>query len=53
MFDIADIPMSGVPEEEKWAYAGNSHETGLFQGYKPRQYWVDHFITLAIYYYYR
>jgi len=39
MFDIADIPMSGVPEEEKRAYAGNSKETGLFQGYKPRQYW--------------
>jgi hypothetical protein len=41
MFDIADIPMSGVPDEEKRAYAGNSKETGLFQGYKPRQYWVS------------
>lgn len=39
MFDIADIPMSGVPEEEKRAYAGDSKKTGLFQGYKPRQYW--------------
>ncbi|KAF8842792.1 Clavaminate synthase-like protein [Paxillus ammoniavirescens] len=39
MFDIADIPMSGVSEEEKRTYAGDSHATGLFQGYKPRQYW--------------
>ncbi|KIJ63601.1 hypothetical protein HYDPIDRAFT_113078 [Hydnomerulius pinastri MD-312] len=39
MFDIADIPMSGVSEEEKRDYAGDSHATGLFQGYKPRQYW--------------
>lgn len=39
MFDIADIPMSGVPEEEKRAYTGDSKKTGIFQGYKPRQYW--------------
>ncbi|KAG2076310.1 Clavaminate synthase-like protein [Suillus decipiens] len=39
MFDIADIPMSGVPEDEKRAYTGDSKKTGIFQGYKPRQYW--------------
>ncbi|KAG1737555.1 uncharacterized protein EDB91DRAFT_1083066 [Suillus paluster] len=50
MFDIADVPMSGVAEDEKRAYAGNSKETGIFQGYKPRQYWVGHFMTPAVYY---
>ncbi|KAF9230440.1 hypothetical protein BU15DRAFT_69194, partial [Melanogaster broomeanus] len=43
MFDIADIPMSGVSDEEKRTYAGDSHATGLFQGYKPRQYWARSF----------
>ncbi|KAG2352104.1 hypothetical protein BDR07DRAFT_1217044, partial [Suillus spraguei] len=28
MFDIADIPMSGVPEDEKRAYTGDSKKTG-------------------------
>ncbi|KAG2058139.1 Clavaminate synthase-like protein [Suillus hirtellus] len=39
MFDIADIPMSGVPEDEKRAYTGDSKKTGIFQGYKLIQYW--------------
>ncbi|KAG1872947.1 Clavaminate synthase-like protein [Suillus subalutaceus] len=39
MFDIVDIPMSGVPEDEKRAYTGDSKKTGILQGYKPRQYW--------------
>ncbi|KAH7928364.1 Clavaminate synthase-like protein [Leucogyrophana mollusca] len=39
MFDIADIPISHVPEDEKRAYAGDSKVTGRFEGYKPRQYW--------------
>ncbi|KAH7915952.1 Clavaminate synthase-like protein [Hygrophoropsis aurantiaca] len=39
IFDIADVPISHVPEEEKITYAGNSKVTGRFQGYKPRQYW--------------
>lgn len=50
MFDIADIPMSGVPEDEKRAYTGDSKKTGIFQGYKPRQYWVDRSMTPAVYY---
>ncbi|KAJ7824724.1 Clavaminate synthase-like protein [Mycena olivaceomarginata] len=39
MFDIADIPFSGVSDEEKSLYRGKMKETGSFQGYKPRQYW--------------
>ncbi|KAG1859263.1 Clavaminate synthase-like protein [Suillus subluteus] len=39
MFDITDIPMSGVPEDEKRVYTEDSQKTGIFQGYKPRQYW--------------
>ncbi|EIW79584.1 Clavaminate synthase-like protein [Coniophora puteana RWD-64-598 SS2] len=39
MFDIADVPMSYVSDEEKQALHGRSHETGVYQGYKPRQYW--------------
>lgn len=50
MFDIADIPMSGVPEDEKRAYTGDSKKTGIFQGYKPRQYWVDRLMTPAVFY---
>ncbi|KAJ7826494.1 Clavaminate synthase-like protein [Mycena olivaceomarginata] len=41
MFDIADIPFSGVSDEEKSLYRGKMKETGSFQGYKPRQYWVS------------
>jgi hypothetical protein len=40
MFDIADIPFSGVSDEEKSSYSGKMKETGSYQGYKPRQYWV-------------
>jgi len=50
MFDIADIPMSGVPEDEKRAYTGDSKNTGIFQGYKPRQYWVGRSMVPAVYY---
>ncbi|KAJ7820017.1 Clavaminate synthase-like protein [Mycena olivaceomarginata] len=39
MFDIADIPFSGVSDEEKSSYSGKMKETGSYQGYKPRQYW--------------
>ncbi|TFK31163.1 hypothetical protein BDQ12DRAFT_640319 [Crucibulum laeve] len=38
IFDIADIPFSGVSEEEKQEYAGKMKETGSYQGYKPRGY---------------
>ncbi|KAJ7118451.1 Clavaminate synthase-like protein [Mycena crocata] len=39
MFDIADVPFSGVTPEDKQRYAGQMKETGSYQGYKPRQYW--------------
>ena len=43
MFDIADIPFSQVSDAEKKAYEGRVKETGTYQGYKLRQYWVSHF----------
>ena len=38
--DIADLPFSQVDAEEKQRYAGTMKQTGSYQGYKPRQYWV-------------
>ncbi|KAF8549939.1 Clavaminate synthase-like protein [Imleria badia] len=38
IFDIADIPFTGVSDEEKQAYSGIMKQTGSFQGYKPRGY---------------
>jgi hypothetical protein len=40
MFDIADVPFAGVSDEEKQVYAATMKQTGSYQGYKPRQYWV-------------
>ena len=40
MFDIADIPFSQVNDEEKEKYVGTMKQTGSYQGYKLRQYWV-------------
>ncbi|ESK85342.1 Clavaminate synthase-like protein [Moniliophthora roreri MCA 2997] len=42
IFDIANVPFTQVPEDEKKLYHAKPHETGSFQGYKPRQYWVRH-----------
>ncbi|KAJ7677955.1 hypothetical protein DFH06DRAFT_563295 [Mycena polygramma] len=39
MFDIADVPFSGVDPDEKRLYIAKIKETGSYQGYKPRQYW--------------
>ncbi|RPD60588.1 Clavaminate synthase-like protein [Lentinus tigrinus ALCF2SS1-7] len=39
IFDIADVAFSQVSDEEKKQYAGNFKETGLYSGYKLRQYW--------------
>ncbi|ESK88672.1 hypothetical protein Moror_3075 [Moniliophthora roreri MCA 2997] len=39
IFDIADIPFTQVPEDEKKLYDAKSLETGRFRGYKLRQYW--------------
>ncbi|OCH86737.1 Clavaminate synthase-like protein [Obba rivulosa] len=39
MFDIADVPFSQVPEDEKKALQADIKGTGSYQGYKLRQYW--------------
>ena len=41
MFDVADVAFSAVSEEEKQKYAGKMLETGSYQGYKLRRYWVS------------
>ena len=40
MFDIANVAFSQVSDREKKAYEGKVKETGSYQGYKLRQYWV-------------
>ncbi|PIL28631.1 hypothetical protein GSI_08673 [Ganoderma sinense ZZ0214-1] len=54
MFDIADVAFAQVPEEEKKQFTANFKETGLYSGYKLRQYWhidnevrdqIEHFNT--------
>ena len=40
MFDIADTSFSAVSDSEKQIYAGTMKQTGSYQGYKLRQYWV-------------
>lgn len=40
MFDIADVPFKDVKPDEKQTYAATMKETGSYQGYKLRQYWV-------------
>ncbi|KAI0703895.1 Clavaminate synthase-like protein [Cerioporus squamosus] len=39
-FDIADVPFTQVPEEEKRQLAGKIMEHGSFRGYKTRQFWT-------------
>lgn len=41
IFDIGDVPFTQVSDEEKRAYQSKIRETGSYQGYKFRQYWVD------------
>ena len=48
MFDIADTPFTGVGDEEKQAYASTPKQTGSYQGYKLRRYWVSHFLWSAL-----
>lgn len=40
MLDIADIPFTQVSDEEKAEYDGKPNESGTYQGYKPRSFWV-------------
>lgn len=39
MFDIADVPLAQVGDDEKRKYDGRMLQTGSFQGYKLRSYW--------------
>ncbi|KAG9313775.1 hypothetical protein JVU11DRAFT_6135 [Chiua virens] len=39
IFDIADVPFTGVSDEEKQVYTNAVKQTGSFQGYKHRGYW--------------
>ena len=41
IFDIADVVFSQVSDEEKKQYRGKIKETGLYSGYKLREYWVQ------------
>jgi isopenicillin N synthase-like dioxygenase len=40
IFDIADLPFTAVSDSEKQIYAGTMKQSGSYQGYKLRQYWV-------------
>ncbi|KAF9011700.1 Clavaminate synthase-like protein [Cyathus striatus] len=40
MLDIADIPFSQTSDEEKNTYLAKIKDTGSYQGYKLRQYWL-------------
>ena len=51
IFDVADVPFSQVSDDEKKQYAGKIKETGLYSGYKLREYWVRsplHLLTLVV-----
>ncbi|KAJ3019260.1 hypothetical protein NUW54_g130 [Trametes sanguinea] len=39
IFDIADVPFSQVPEDEKKKFTHDIKATGLYKWYKLRQYW--------------
>ncbi|RDX52316.1 Clavaminate synthase-like protein [Lentinus brumalis] len=42
IFDIADVPSTRIPEDEKKQYESKTWETGLYRGYKPRKFlYVD------------
>lgn len=48
MFDIANVPLAQVTDEEKIKFDGKMQQTGSYQGYKPRQYWVMSILTLPL-----
>ena len=43
VFDIANVPFEQVSDDEKIKYMGKMLETGSYQGYKLRQYWVSRY----------
>lgn len=41
IFDIADVPFTQVADDEKKKFSYDIKATGLYKGYKLRQYWVS------------
>jgi len=41
IFDIADVPFAQVNEDEKRQYEGKMEQSGSYEGYKLRQYFVS------------
>ena len=41
IFDVADVPFSGVSDKEKQLYTSVDEETGWYHAYKLRQHWVS------------
>ncbi|KAF8841437.1 Clavaminate synthase-like protein [Paxillus ammoniavirescens] len=39
IFDIADVPFTAVPPEERKVYTADIEKVGYYAGYKARQYW--------------
>ncbi|KAH8077494.1 Clavaminate synthase-like protein [Cristinia sonorae] len=39
IFNVANVPLDQVSDEEKMKFDGKLQQTGSYQGYKPRQYW--------------
>ena len=40
MFDIANVPLTQVPQEERMHYLTKAREVGYFRGYKMPKYFV-------------
>ncbi|KAG6819190.1 hypothetical protein H0H93_014467 [Arthromyces matolae] len=49
IFDIANVPFQYVSPEEKAVYAGTMKQSGSYQGYKLRQYWVSDLFGSRLY----
>ncbi|KAN0082991.1 hypothetical protein V8E55_008786 [Tylopilus felleus] len=39
IFDIADVPFTGVPPQERTMYSSENEKVGYYAGYKARRYW--------------
>ena len=48
MFNIADVPFTGVSDEEKRVYAAAIKETGSYRGYKFPGYFVSYTVRSAV-----
>ena len=43
IFDIADVPFTGVPPQERTMYSSENEKVGYYAGYKARRYWASRF----------